>query len=221
MASRAKALAYLVGVGVLPAAALAQTATGATAPEAPAGSSSSGAAPSASASAPPTPYPATGYGWSPPRPRANGSKGRPRAHHAVSHEKQSAVPGFEPLADGSSRLYVQLSKPVTYATRTAPRSIIYVLQGAHVGRWNNTNPLVTVHFNTPVTEARLVPHGKDLWFVVSLRANVQPTVTMDAAKEGGAMLRIDFPKGDYLPGGSTSTSGAPVALPPPPDGESR
>ena len=73
-----------------------------------------------------------------------------------------------------------------------------MLPGAHVDRFNNYNPLVTVHFNTPVTSARLVPHGQDLWFVIDLRANVQPTVAMDAAKDGAAMMRIEFPKGEYL-----------------------
>jgi hypothetical protein len=116
-----------------------------------------------------------------------------------SSDADSARPGFELLADGSSRLYVQLAKPVTFTTKSAKASLTYVLQGAHVDRWNNTNPLVTVHFNTPVTEARLIPHGRDLWFVIELRASVQPAVTMDPAKDGGAMLRIDFPKGDYLP----------------------
>ena len=74
-----------------------------------------------------------------------------------------------------------------------------MLKGAYVDKRNNYNPLVTVHFNTPVTSARLVPHGGDLWFVVDLRAAVTPTVTLDATKDGGSMLRIDFPKGDYLP----------------------
>jgi hypothetical protein len=147
-------------------------------------------------------YTATGYGWSPPRTRG-GAKGHPRAHRATTGEKtDSATPGFESLADGSTRLYVQLAKAVPYATKAGRGTITYVLQGAHISRWNNTNPLVTVHFNTPVTQARLVPHGKDLWFIVELRAHVQPTVSMDAVKDGGAILRIDFAKGDYVPGGA-------------------
>jgi hypothetical protein len=97
---------------------------------------------------------------------------------------------------------------VKFDTKTAPGTVTYVLKGAHVDKRNNYNPLVTVHFNTPVTSARLVPHGADLWFVVDLRSNVTPTVTMDAAKEGGSMLRIEFPKGDYLP--------MAVSAPPPP-----
>ncbi len=32
-------------------------------------------------------------------------------------------------------------------------AIVYVLKGAHVDKRNNYNPLVTVHFNTPVTSA--------------------------------------------------------------------
>jgi len=125
--------------------------------------------------------------------------------------------GFEMLADGSSRLFVDLSKTVAYDTKAARGSVTYVLKGTHVLRRNNTNPLVTVHFNTPVTTARLVPHGHDLWFVVELRADVQPTVSMDAGKDGSAVMRIELPKGAYLPGSAVapaaSSQGDPPATP--------
>jgi hypothetical protein len=132
----------------------------------------------------------------------------PAKHHAQESASTVNMWGFEPLDDGSTRLFVDLSKPVTYETKAARGSITYVLKGARVTRRNNTNPIVTVHFNTPVTEARLVPHGHDLWFVVDLRADVQPAVSMDTGKDGGAVMKIALPKGDYLPGG------APVAAPP-------
>ncbi|HEY6461796.1 MAG TPA: hypothetical protein VIY73_16640, partial [Polyangiaceae bacterium] len=109
--------------------------------------------------------------------------------------------------------------PVTYSTKASPGVLTYVLKGAYADKWNNFNPLITVHFNTPVTSARLVPRGQDLWFVVDLRANVTPQVTMDATKDGGAMLRIDFPKGDYLPmqaGGSSPPPPPPRPAPPAP-----
>ena len=136
------------------------------------------------------------------------------------------MPGFETLADGSSRLFVELSKPATYETRVGRGTITYVLKDVHVDRRNNYNPLVTVHFNTPVTSARLVPRGRDLLFVIDLRANVQPTVTLDAGKDGGSMMRIEFPKGDYLPASpapgpsaetspSTPPSSRPTAASPP------
>jgi hypothetical protein len=128
----------------------------------------------------------------------------------------SIVPGFETLADGSTRLFLELGKPVPYDAKVAKGVLTYVLRGVRTDRRNNTNPLVTVHFNTPVTSARLVPHGRDLWFVVSLRADVRPTVTMGAAKEGGAVLSIEFAKGDYGPRGSGPAGESSVALPPPP-----
>jgi hypothetical protein len=120
------------------------------------------------------------------------------------------MPGFETLADGSTRLFVELSKPVTYETKAGRLSITYVLKNVHVDRRNNFNPLVTVHFNTPVTSARLEPHGNDLWFVVALRTKVQPTVSLDPAKDGSSMLRVEFAKGNYLPA-------APAAVPTPED----
>jgi hypothetical protein len=67
-----------------------------------------------------------------------------------------------------------------------------------------------------------VPHGHDLWFVVELRAPVQPSVSMDAGKEGGAVMHIELPKGQYLPAeagtppassGSTPSTDAPKAAP--------
>ncbi|HLK38496.1 MAG TPA: hypothetical protein VKU41_17155 [Polyangiaceae bacterium] len=185
--------AILAAMGLVPGAVSAQPATSA-APEPPA-PTAEGAAPTASASAAPV-VPATGYGWSTPRRKAS-----PRSPRAARHgdEADALMPGFETLADGSSRLFVELSKPVAYETRTARGAITYVLKGARIEKRNNENPLVTVHFNTPVTSARLVPHGHDLYFVVDLRANVQPTVTVDAGKDGGSMMRIEFPKGDYLP----------------------
>lgn len=119
-----------------------------------------------------------------------------RAKHAG--EAGSVVPGFETLADGSTRLFVELSEPIKYEAKPGATVFTCVLKGAHVDRRNNYNPLVTVHFNTPVTTARLVPHGPDLWLVATLRAKVDPAVTMDATKDGGAILRVEFPKGDYV-----------------------
>jgi hypothetical protein len=121
------------------------------------------------------------------------------AHPAASSAAGAVMPGFETLADGSTRLFVELSKPVAYETKATRGTVTYVLKGTRVLRRNNTNPLVTLHFNTPVTSAKLVPHGHDLWFVLDLRADVQPTVTMDAGKDGSAVMHIELPKGTYLP----------------------
>lgn len=173
-------------------------------------------APAPDASADPSPAPkASSAGAARRKPAANGA---PTPRRGATSTPDALRPGFETLPDGSSRLFVELSQPVTYSTKSSKGSIVYVLKGAHTPRRNNFNPLVTVHFNTPVSSARLVPHGADLWFVVALRAAVQPTVTMDAGESGGAVLRIAFPKGDYVPQAPGASNGSPAREDtPPPD----
>ncbi|MGO9838441.1 MAG: hypothetical protein ACLP1X_30030 [Polyangiaceae bacterium] len=185
-----------------PAVAVAQTPTATATDVAPTPAAAPAeAATTASTETPPhVVVPATGYGWSDPKKKGGHAPSVTRvSHRAKSDAPDATMPGFETLADGSSRLFVELSKPVKYETKSGIGTITYVLKGAHVSLRNNYNPLVTVHFNTPVASARLVPHGSDLWFVVSLRGKTQPTVTLDGTKDGGSMLRVEFPKGDYLP----------------------
>jgi hypothetical protein len=222
MGSTARAALLAAVIGIVPAIAWAQApAPTATGPQpqpqpapAPSDTGAAGTAPAAEPSASAKPVvPATGYGWST-TPKRHVTHPRTRAARAGTPD--AILPGFETLADGSTRLFVILTRPVQYETKPGRGTITYVLKGAYVDKRNNFNPLVTVHFNTPVTSARLVPHGNDLWFVVDLRANVTPTVTMDATKDGGAMLRIDMPKGDYLPGAAPPTPPTPPTPPVPP-----
>jgi hypothetical protein len=150
--------------------------------------------------------PAAGYAFKD-KPATSG-KGVPRVNR-VKYRRTGpvvAMPGFEQTSDGGSRLFVQLSQTVPVEERKTPGTITYVLKGASPRVWNNTNALVTVHFNTPVYRARLVPQGQDLHFVVELRAEATPTWKMnEAAGDKPAMLAIDFPKGDYLNGPAPAT----------------
>jgi hypothetical protein len=143
-------------------------------------------------------------------------------HHA--NEVVASFPGFEMLADGGSRLFVQLSKSVDVdqakSSDSTPRpmrkgkharanakpaaggagsTLAVTMRGAEVLSRVNELALETVHFNTPVVSARLVPAGNDLQFVIHLRADVAPTVKVVPTKDNGAMVQIDFPAGSYLP----------------------
>jgi hypothetical protein len=156
----------------------------------------------------------TGYGYSdhtarpqqPPPPQQRGGGGGLQVRSGQRHRPVvplaagpvATLPGFEMLAEGGSRLFVELSQAVQVDERKARGSLTYVLHGAHVTVHNNTNPLVTVHFNTPVASARLVPAGHDLLFVVSLRADASPTWKINPGKEGSSVLTVDFPKGSFL-----------------------
>jgi hypothetical protein len=211
MRSLARVAALIAPIAVVPMLAAAQVATPAVAAGSTVGPpiDADTTSPGPAESAKPV-VPATGYSYGAPttqpvdRAHVRAGPGGPAGPDAL-------MAGFETLADGSTRLFVELSKPVAFDTKAARSTLTYVLKGAHVDRRNNQNPLVTVHFNTPVTSARLAPHGRDLWLVVDLRASVQPTAAMDATKNGAAILRVDFPKGDYLP---LSEQSPPAALPP-------
>ena len=160
--------------------------------------------------APPS-TPMAGYAYSDKAPVARAAvraRARGPAGPAVN------MPGFEPLGDGGSRLFVQLSQTVPVEERRAAGSITYVLKGASPRVWNNTNALVTVHFNTPVARARLVPQGRDLLFIIELRAAATPVWKVSDAPDKGAILAIDFPKGDYLDAnGQPIQSATPAAAP--------
>jgi hypothetical protein len=121
----------------------------------------------------------------------------------------ATLPGFEETNDGGSRLFVALTQSVPVEERRAQGVVTYVLKGAHINRHNNTNALVTVHFNTPVSRARLVPSGNDLHFIVELRAQATPTFKMTENTDHSAMLSIDFAKGDFT--NATAPEPAPVA----------
>ncbi len=186
------------------------SATSTTAPSAT--STDTGATPSMTATA--SGRSATGYGYSDHPARRQGGagglqvrSGTRAVHHPTAPAQSGPVatlPGFEMLAEGGSRLFVELTQQVPVEERRARGTLTYVLHGAHVAVHNNTNPLVTVHFNTPVASARLVPAGHDLLFVVSLRANATPTWKVNPGKEGTSVLTVDFPKGTYLSGAAAT-----------------
>jgi hypothetical protein len=163
------------------------------------------------------------------------SSGEPRRRHLLAHHANEAVAtftGFEMLADGGSRLFVQLSRQVDVGQEqgkgdaaAAPRKgkkgraagggkaatavvsrLKFVLKGAEVVNPMNEGALVTAHFNTPVVRARLVPAGKNLDLMVELRADVAPQMKIVPAKDNGAMLQIDFPQGSYLPAGANDVA---------------
>ena len=113
----------------------------------------------------------------------------------------ATLPGFEMLADGSSRLFVELTHTANVTERRDAHALSYVIHGAHVVHRNNQNALVTVHFNTPVTRARLLPVHGDVVFAVELRAASAPVWRMVDGPDGTGVLQIDFPKGSFLPVG--------------------
>jgi hypothetical protein len=210
----------VLGVATAPGVAHAQTPAAATPPgtAAPAGGTSASGAPAAgapAAGAPAAGAPAgdpkaapakssgttQGYGWSDKKPAAPVAVAR-RSWTPVRRGPVATLPGFEMLPSGGSRLFVDLSQAVPVEERKTDGTLTYVLKGAGLQHRNNANALYTVHFNTPVWRARLVPQGKDLLFVVEMRdKNSAGQSQMNPAAQGATRFTIDFPKGEFLQGG--------------------
>jgi hypothetical protein len=142
-------------------------------------------------------------------PRA-ASKGGGRVRKSAT--KNSVIASYPTLTQeqGHSRLSVRLSKNVTVETHKAEGAITYVIKGARIAHWNDTHPLVTVHFNTPVSVAALHPHKGDVEFRVELRSAVEPTQTIEQSGDA-AVLHIDFPAGEFLKTEATPEPAKPAA----------
>jgi hypothetical protein len=106
----------------------------------------------------------------------------------------ATYPGFRMLADGSSQLWLTLSRSVDVSMRREKNRVIYVLPGVNVGVRNNTNPLVTTHFATPLERAALKPGRKAAELVLELRENVQPAHQSVAGPRGTMTLLVTLPR---------------------------
>jgi hypothetical protein len=113
----------------------------------------------------------------------------------------ATYPGIEVLSDGGSRWSVRLNQSAIVEERRAAGAITYVLKGTHLRVHNDGNALVSLHLNTPVARARLAQVGADVHFVLELRPHDAATTASFKVEENpdkSALLRIDFPKGDYV-----------------------
>ena len=128
--------------------------------------------------------------------------GAPRRAPSVRGRSNAAVatfPGFRLLPDGSSRIYVELTRQVAVDERSADGKLIFVIHNARVPARNNRNALITTHFATPVGRARLLSSGADVQLIIDLRKHANATQKIVAGENGGSRLEVDFPAGDYPP----------------------
>jgi hypothetical protein len=120
-------------------------------------------------------------------------------------------PGFQMRPDGSSRVFLQTSVSVTTAGSLLKRSFVVELGDAPIAGDTNRFPLLTQHFNTPVTRVELKRANRHTTLIITLRADVQPQVSSEQAQSGFFFLYVDFPAGNYL-----AMSGEPSVSPPRP-----
>ena len=110
-------------------------------------------------------------------------------------------PGFIMRSDGGSRIFIQTTQPLEY-TKTDKKNRLYLkFKDARVHLSNNRNPLVTIHFNTPVRRAYLKRARKSVGLTVEYKVSTQATITQFADQDGYHYMFIDFPAGQYPIGG--------------------
>jgi len=103
----------------------------------------------------------------------------PRIYLPRNHKKRCYLTwtGFQLLPTGS-RLFLQFNKRPT-VTKTAKGSTLTIkLPGCRVANWNNTRPLYTRYFPTPIRYARVRRRGKATWMTVLLKKPVASHTTV-------------------------------------------
>jgi hypothetical protein len=105
----------------------------------------------------------------------------------------ASSPGFSRLEDGTSRIWIEVSRKVDVVETKGPSHVVYRLRGAAVVQRTNQLPLLTGFFSTPVERVQLVPQGPDLDLIVDLREASELAYRVVETPRG-MVLQIDFPR---------------------------
>jgi hypothetical protein len=108
-------------------------------------------------------------------------------------------PGFQMLADGGSRVFIQSTIEVTpELKRDVGDSWQLVLPGMSLPAGNARLPLDTHFFNTPVRNVRALARGNGVVIVLDMRAKLKPNVRTERAANGYFFTYLEFPAGNFL-----------------------
>ncbi len=185
----------LVGLGFVADLALAQpkpdpsaTGEGALAPDPTAGVTVVAEAPLAASSASPAAT-SGGYTWTAKKPVRRSTP----VFRVDPSRPLVEAPSFEMLADGRSRVMLPVSARTDVGRREKKRRVTFVVERAQVGVANNLNPLVTTHFSTPLTRARLTRQKSSVSLELELRREVAVTHEVKANPDGSMLLIVTLP----------------------------
>lgn len=156
-----------------------------------------------------------GYTWGT-RPNKSKAATRPARRKVDPRRTQAKGPEFVVAADGTSQITVQLSKRVDVNVKTQGTTIVYTLPNVQVAVTNDTNPLITKDFVTPVATARLVESGKHAKLVITLKQAASPAFEVVDESEGAALLRVTVQKtAAPVASGKVKSTAAPASTPKP------
>jgi hypothetical protein len=118
-------------------------------------------------------------------------------------------PGFQMRADGKSSVFVQSTVPLSVQPIKGERKWTVELGEVRV-EGTNRLPLDTHFFNSPVTRVALARVGRKTMLELTMRADVEPRVSVVDGKNGYHFLSLEFPAGQYLPTASAKPAAPPA-----------
>jgi hypothetical protein len=141
-----------------------------------------------------------GYTWS--EKCSSGKSKSPTSKVRVDPSRPLAdAPSFEMRTDGTSVVTVGLSRQtdivqplIATKKKSNLRSFALLLKQAQVGVKNNTNPLITAHFQTPLERVTLRHDKQGAILRLEFREDVQVSHTVKVGPHGSVLIEIVIPK---------------------------
>jgi len=118
---------------------------------------------------------------------------KPKAAPEAVASRQVTFSGFQPLADGTGRVFVHLTEKPEFQVSSDGNRVVVHLPNTGVGVRNNRNPLDVSQFNVLLLKAQLVPRGSDVDLVLQLRKPAQLEVTIVETPADGVSLHVKIP----------------------------
>ncbi|MFP2961471.1 AMIN domain-containing protein, partial [Myxococcus sp. 1LA] len=103
-----------------------------------------------------------------------------------SRRKSLMLVGFQ-QQPGSSRVFIRTNEPVSYSVSEKGRTVVLELENTRVDASNNTLPLDTSYFASPVLRVDPSASGRDVRITIQLRQSA-PFQT----RQEGNLISLDF-----------------------------
>jgi colicin import membrane protein len=103
-----------------------------------------------------------------------------------SRRKTMTLVGFQQQS-GASRVFIRTNEPVRYTASEDGRSVVVELENTRIDLSNNTRPLDTSFFSSPVTRVEADSSGRAVRVTINLREQVP-----FQARQEGNVISLDF-----------------------------
>ncbi|MFP2910026.1 AMIN domain-containing protein, partial [Pyxidicoccus sp. 3LFB2] len=120
------------------------------------------------------------------RPRREVSGGSDASVEVSSRRKTMTLVGFQQQS-GASRVFIRTNEPVRYTASEDGRAVVVELENTRIDLSNNTRPLDTSFFSSPVTRVEADSAGRGVRVTIQLRDSVP-----FQARQEGNLISLDF-----------------------------